>query len=306
MISALLIFTQMCTDIKKETNEKVEQERLSILDEEVLKEVKKRYMDFSERILEGTGDWVKEEPLFQAWINKEIPILWILGGPGAGKTFLSSRIISHMQELYAQNPDQPVHISIGYFFINEDDERLRSSNAIFKCVALQIANHNPVYKKHVVNVCKSWERIGTAKGTWQSLFLDFFGSQQNVDSRAFVVIDGLDEAPKLEREKFLELLRSLKDYRRLGSNARPSFSLVIVGRPELQESVADIWESRTAFIEVSAAKNTADIEKYIKEGMHKVRALKNKRIPLEDRENLRAEILRRVKEGANGMFLWVK
>ena len=293
--------------MEKEINEKAEQEQLNILDKDgVLDKVRDKYLDFSERILEGTGNWVKEEPLFQAWINKETPILWILGGPGAGKTFLSSRIISHMQELYAQNPDQPVRNSIGYFFVKEDDEQLRSSNAIFKCVALQIANHNPVYKKHVVNVCKSWDRIGTAKGTWQSLFLDFFGSQQNVDSRAFVVIDGLDEAPKLEREKFLELLRSLKDYRRLGSNASPSFSLVIVGRPELQESVADIWESRTAFIEVSAAKNTADIEKYIKKGMHKVRALKNKRIPLEDRENLRAEILRRVKEGANGMFLWVK
>ena len=263
-------------------------------------------MDFSERILEGTGNWIKEEPLFKAWINKETPILWILGGPGAGKSFLSSRIISHIQELYAQDPDEPARISIGYFFVKEDDERLRSSNAIFKCIALQIANHNPVYKKHVVNVCESRDRIGTAKGTWQSLFLDFFRSQQNVDSRAFVVIDGLDEAPKAEREKFLELLRSLKDHHSLGISARPNFSFVIVGRLELQESIADVWESRTTFIEVSAAKNNADIEKYIKDGMHKVRALKNKRIPLEDRENLRADILRKSKEGANGMFLWVK
>ena len=263
-------------------------------------------MDFSERILEGTGNWIKQEPLFKAWVNKEAPILWILGGPGAGKSFLSSRIISDMQELNAHNPDQSARISIGYFFVKEDDERLRSSNAIFKCVALQIANHNPIYKKHVVNVCESRDRIGTAKATWQSLFLDFFGSQQDVDSRAFVVIDGLDEAPKVEREKFIELLRSLEDYRSLGSSARPSLSLVIVGRPELQESIADIWESRTTFIEVSATKNNADIEKYIKDGMHKVRALKNKRIPLEDRENLRADILSKSKEGANGMFLWVK
>lgn len=213
-----------------------------------------------------------------------------------------------MQELYAQDPDQQARISVGYFFVKEDDERLRSSNAILKCVALQIANRNPVYKKHVVNVCESRDRIRTAKSTWQSLFLDFFGSQQNVNSRAFVVIDGLDEAPKAERETFLELLRSLEDYRSLGNSTRPSLSFVIVGRPELRDSIAEIWESRTRtiFIEVSAAKNKADTEEYIKDGMRKIRALKNKRIPLEDRENLRADILRRLNEGANGMFLWVK
>ena len=293
--------------MKKETNEKAEKERLKILDKDgLLEKVQDKYKYYSERMLAGTGNWITEEPLFKAWINKETPILWILGGPGAGKSFLSSKIISHMQGFYAQDPSQPARVSIGYFFVKEDDERLRSSNAIFKCVALQIANHNPVYKKHVVNVCESSETIGTAKSTWQSLFLDFFESQQNVDSRAFIIIDGLDEAPKAEQEEILELLKTLKDNRSLGSSARPSFSFVIIGRPDLQWSIADIWESRTIFIEVSAAKNKADIEDYIEKGIHKVRALNNKRIALKERENLRADILRRLKEGANGMFLWVK
>ena len=179
-------------------------------------------------------------------------------------------------------------------------------NATFKSVALQIANHNPVYKKHVVSVCESPDRIGTAKSTWQNLFLDFFGSQQNADSAAFVVIDGLDEAPKAEREIFLELLRSLETYRSPGSSNRPRLNFVIVGRPELRDTINYIWESRTVFIEVSAAKNKADIEDYINGGIGKVRALKNKRIPLGDRDKLRADIVNKLREGANGMFLWVK
>ena len=179
-------------------------------------------------------------------------------------------------------------------------------NAIFKGVALQIANDNPVYKKHVVNVCESADRIGTAKSTWQNLFLDFFGSQQNVDSAAFVVVDGLDEAPKAERLMFLELLKSLEDYPILRGGKRPRLNFVIVGRPELRDTIAYIWESRTVFIEVSAAKNRDDIEKYINDGTRKVRALKNKRILLGDREKLRTDIVTSLKEGANGMFLWVK
>ena len=259
-----------------------------------------------EQRLEGSGNWIKEEPLYKDWIREEEPILWIFGGPGAGKSFLSSTIISHLLDLHGQDRDHSARISVGYFYIKENDERLRYLNAIFKSVALQIANSNPVCKKHVLNVCESADSIGTAKRTWQNLFLDFFGSPQNADSAAFIVIDALDEAPKAEREMFLELLKSLKDDPSPGGSKRPRLSFVIVGRPELRDAIASIWESRPVFIEVSAAKNRSDIEEYINGGMRKVRALKNKRIPLRDREKLRADIVNDLKEGANGMFLWVK
>ena len=230
----------------------------------------------------------------------------MFGGPGAGKSFLSSTIVSHLLDLHAQDRDHSARISVGYFYIKENDERLRSLNAILKSVALQIANGNPVYKKHVVNVCESADRIGTAKNTWQNLFLDFFGSPQNADSAAFVVIDALDEAPKAEQEMFLNLLKPLEDYPSPGGSKRPRLNFVIVGRPELRDAIANIWDSHTVFVEVSAAKNKADIEEYINRGVRKVRALKNKRISHGDREKLRADIVNNLREGANGMFLWVK
>lgn len=301
----LLTLIYLFIDFRKDTNEKLEQERLNNLDvKEVLGKVQDRHNYVSEQMLGGTGNWIKEEPLYKAWINEEEPILWIFGGPGAGKSFLSTKIISNLLNLPAQDSDHPARISVGYFYIKENDERLRSVNAILKSVALQIANDNPVYKKHVANVRESRDRIGTAKSTWQNLFLDFFGSQQNADSAAFIVIDGLDEAPKKERELFLELLRPLEDYRSLESSKRPRLNFVIVGRPELRNTIDYIWILRTSFIEVSAAKNRADIERYINDGMRKVRALRDKRT--KDRGELRAFIVNKLKEGANGMFLWVK
>lgn len=299
----LLTLIYLSIELKKDANEKIEKERLDKkLDSDVLGKVQDRHNYVLEQMLEGSGNWIKEEPLYKGWINEEEPILWIFGGPGAGKSFLSSKIVSHLLDLHAQDRNHSARISVGYFYIKENDERLRSVNAIFKSVALQIANDNPVYKKHVVNVCESPDRIGTAKSTWQHLFLEFFGSQQNADSAAFVVIDGLDEAPKAEREMFLELLKSIEDY----PSKRPRLNFVIVGRPELRDTIASIWESHKVFIEVSATKNRADIEEYINCGMRKVRALKNKRIPLGNREKLRVDIVNKLKEGANGMFLWVK
>ena len=306
MESIFITITHLSIDLKKEANEKIERERLDKLDREILQKVRDRHNHVLDQMLDGSGAWIEEELLYRSWIKEEKPILWIFGGPGAGKSFLSSRIVSHLQDLYAPRHDQPARVSVAYFYIRENDERLRSLNVILKSVALQIANDNPVYKKHVVNVCESQDSIGTAKNSWQSLFLDFFGSQQNADSAAFVVIDGLDEAPQAERESFLKILGSLGDYPSLGYSKRPRLSFVILGRPELRDTIASIWESRPAFVEVSAAKNGADIEGYINSGVHKVRALKIKRIPLVEREKLRADIVSKLKQGANGMFLWVK
>jgi hypothetical protein len=50
----------------------------------------------------GTGNWIREEPLFRSWLNKEMPVLWIAGNPGAGKSYIASNIISFLKEQYPQ------------------------------------------------------------------------------------------------------------------------------------------------------------------------------------------------------------
>ena len=37
----------------------------------------------------GTGDWLFSHPMFQKWISSTGQLLWVIGGPGSGKTFLS-------------------------------------------------------------------------------------------------------------------------------------------------------------------------------------------------------------------------
>ena len=304
---AIIIITHLFIDLKKEANEKIERERLDKqLDRDVLQKVRDRHNYILDQMLHGSGGWIEEELLYRSWIKEEKPILWIFGGPGAGKSFLASKIVSHLQSLYVSRYDQRARVSVAYFYIRENDERLRSLNAIFKSVALQMADDNPVYKKHVVNVCELQDSTGTARSSWKNLFLDFFGSQQNAESAAFVVIDGLDETQKAERELFLEVLSSLEDYNSLGYSKRPRLNFVILGRPELRDAIVANWDSRPVFLEVSAEKNKADLEGYINSGVKKIRALKISRIPHTDREKLRADIINKLKQCANGMFLWVK
>lgn len=64
----------------------------------------------------GTGDWIRGEDIFKSWIGKDVPIIFVSGNPGAGKSFLSSNIIAFLREQYPQGVHHPSHVSVGYFF----------------------------------------------------------------------------------------------------------------------------------------------------------------------------------------------
>ena len=204
-----------------------------VLNDLVLLKVREKHDDVVERRLSGTGDWIKGEPLYRQWIHEERPTLWILGGPGAGKSFLSSRIISHLQEVFPQDPYRPSRISIAYFYIKEDDHSLRSVNTILKVIALQLATNDSVFRSFAADICKSPEDVGTAKRTWERLFMNFFRSRQSRDSAAFVLLDGLDELPRNEQETFLQLLYSLEQACSHEAAEKPRLHFAMVGRPEV-------------------------------------------------------------------------
>ncbi|KAI9696731.1 MAG: hypothetical protein M1836_005093 [Candelina mexicana] len=267
--------------------------------------VQELYEQISDQRLDGTGEWVTSEPLFKAWMDRRDPILWILGGPGAGKSFLSSKIISHLQNSYPQHPQYPTRVSVGYFYIKENDQQLRSLNTMLKSIAYQIASNDVVYRKYVLALCDSPKKISTATLSWRRLFIEFFGSPQYRSWSTYIVIDGLDEAPKQDREVLLKLLKTLQD---APQDQRAHIQIAIVGRPELREDINRIWEEDVIFIEVSARKNTADIASYISNRIHRVKILKKNFRPSKagfNKAELQSEIVAKLTEGANGMFLWV-
>jgi hypothetical protein len=67
----------------------------------------------------GTGDWVRDEGLFKSWVGKVFPALWVSGTPGAGKSYLSSNIITYLREQNPQGTQHPApftHFSCVLFF----------------------------------------------------------------------------------------------------------------------------------------------------------------------------------------------
>jgi len=254
------------------------------------------YRSITSKRVPGTGDWLYEEQLFKAWVSRDLPILWISGGPGQGKTYLSSNIISFLSRLHPQGVHDPSRISVAYWFCKEYDPDLRSFNTALKTVAWQICQNDAVFAKYVSNVCKFPEDIKTTGSLWQKLFVEFF-KHDKPGSLVYILLDGVDEAAKEERTSFLELLKDLQTS--ANGEDRLRVQIVMLGRPELNYDFDQILDVKVPMVTISAQKNGADIGQYVEARIAKEKNLR--RIS----NDLRKEIVSVLTRKADGMFLWV-
>ncbi|KAI9831856.1 MAG: hypothetical protein M1826_002888 [Phylliscum demangeonii] len=111
---------------------------------------------------------------------------------------------------------------------------------------------------------------------WKRLFLVIFNAEGSKSS-VYIIVDGMDEASKKDQEEFLRILRAAE-------RRRPRFSDT----------------DAVPMIEVSARKNSEDIDNYVASSIKKSVTLRKAS------EALRQEIITQLREGADGMFLWVK
>ena len=251
----------MLAESKDKEAEKEDDEALrhTLEDTSATRDVEEQFSSYRRNLLKGSGAWLQKEPLFDTWIAQRAPILWVFGGPGAGKSYLSTWTILRLIELHDQRPDHSDRVSVGYFYIKENKEILRDPNVILKTVAWQITLVDRMFRKHAATICKSPRDTVTAEDTWENLFLDFYRSDRARDRHAVIVLDGLDEAPPAARVTLLGFLRNIVGVGRANTRARIQFA--VFGRATLRGDMHFRREEK--YIEVSSAKNRSDIDSYI-------------------------------------------
>ena len=206
-------------------------------------------------------------------------------------------------DLYPQDINHPSQISVGYFYIKEDQQQLHDLNSMLKSIALRFTTVDRTYKKHAVRVCRSIRNISTPQDTWKSLFLDFYTSDRYDDHFAFIVIDGLDEAPKKAVQGFLDLLEDLAKLQT--PLIEPQVRFIVFGRPELTEHIRNHRNQRSLVV---GDKSHNDIDRYIKVNLKKVLVVREEYYTQSKShaEKLGRQIRKAILEKANGLFFWVK
>jgi hypothetical protein len=159
----------------------------------------------------GTGDWIRDEGLFRSWFGKAFPVLWISGTPGAGKSYLSSNIITFLREQHPQGIQHPSHTSVAYYFFKDDNPKTRSFGQALRDTSYQISQNDPVYSKYITSQWDSPEEIDSIESSWRNLLAGFFLRDNGLDSSVYIIFDGIDEAYDAERQAFLELVKDLNE-----------------------------------------------------------------------------------------------
>lgn len=194
-------------DRRRAFSEADEHKLLNALKSGTVDEIVREHVGNCEKLTDGTAVWIRDDAMFQAWEQEKASFLWVFGKPGVGKTMLAARTIETLQNKYPQHSDIPSLTSVSYLYFKDDNPRLQNCAEMWKTAALQISKAIDRFKKHVLaTIEKKEDTFASARRIWQHLFLDFFtedSSSQSLTSLAFVVIDGVDEAPQAERVKLL-------------------------------------------------------------------------------------------------------
>ncbi|KAI0855166.1 ankyrin repeat-containing domain protein [Xylaria cubensis] len=201
----------------------------------------------------GTCEWLINHERFYEWEDSNSSmILWLQGDPGAGKTFLTSKVIDHVQGSVESSPNQE---GFAYFYCNRNEEKRRKPLCILRSCVRQLSTtlKNPgCIRKQLQNFCYETELKGSHFGfsDCKKQLLE----SVNIYSQTTIILDALDECEPDSRIRIFETVEYLL------SESKSPLKIFISSRPD--------QDIRTRFlhrpnVKIQATDNEGDIQKFI-------------------------------------------
>ncbi|KAI1340754.1 hypothetical protein F5Y15DRAFT_31876 [Xylariaceae sp. FL0016] len=179
-------------DTEKKSSELLVEKTRSLFDKYFLtspheKNVRK-FLEYEEAVLKGTGKWFLDNEKFQKWIHDQIPALWVSGGPGTRKSSLCAIAIRYFTEAQVTTATEPrraessrENVHLAHFFVEEDDTQQRDTLNLLRSLAYQTLEQditNPIIPKLPR---ESLEACGPPKKLWQNIIqrvMDLYASSE--------------------------------------------------------------------------------------------------------------------------------
>ncbi|CVK91852.1 uncharacterized protein FPRN_09654 [Fusarium proliferatum] len=164
------------------------------------------------RFQNTSGRWILSHPLVSEWLDhssKASGKIYLSGIPGAGKTVLTSSIISHLKERRSSGKGLTDSFSVSYFYFKHHQRKKSSLLSLLLALLAQLVAQDESLLDHVYQACRSAE-------PQQFRSLDEVSRHVSTalqsQSRCFVIIDGLDECTEASRVlKWFESTMSKQD-----------------------------------------------------------------------------------------------
>lgn len=251
----------------------------------------------SEKLHEGTCEWVTQHKYFQRWLDagdfphQDTPsdspyltqprILWLSGPPGPGKSVTTARVLQYLKSL---------DMDCCYFFIKK--ERNIGLSTLLISIACQMAQFNFEARRALFAMTEDNETMNTndQNAMWRALFLGRIF--QTEFSRPFYwVIDALDESPKRSVISLVQMLCRI--------NSGIPLRIFITSRPDSPHSpvgqVMDAEGARRFELKTGQNESLRDIATFVRSQPRLARMLQHA-----EHDKAVSDIL----EKSRGIFLW--
>jgi len=244
-----------------------------------------RFDEIKRTRISESGRWIENEKLFQQWLSHKYPILWVSGGPGFGKSFLTSSLIDATRKEHNKQGD-----AVAYFFFRDKDSQTVSLLQALKDMAYQIAQADKSYADTIAEF--DVNDLTSIESAWRCLFSQYY--RANGGNHAYIFLDGIDEALVEDRKILFELLVATQKMEALSR-----LHVVMLGQPQIIDEILEKLEDPMT-IYVTRDKNRADLQRYIEHEIARSRALRSVT------PSLKLEIRAVLSNKAEGMFEWVR
>ncbi|KAF6827261.1 nacht and tpr domain protein [Colletotrichum plurivorum] len=246
----------------------------------------------------GTCDWILRDPSLKAWIAGDIRFLWVVGNPGTGKSYLTSRLVSWGQDLL-NNED--TNSMMGYFFFRQNNPESRSMTRALRDMAYQISEQDVFYGKQLIREVSNSDEIKTVSSAFRKLLVEPCVPDR-WKRHIYILLDGLDEADPREVKEFLSLLDDLNQQSAEGTRVQ----VALIGRPSLQDEIMDYLGNDSTggqqlrTVHVTSDRNSSDIVSYIVEGVNSARILRG------STEDFKDSVIDAMVKQVDGLFILAK
>ncbi|KAL4981698.1 hypothetical protein BDW68DRAFT_172017 [Aspergillus falconensis] len=244
------------------------------------------FSSINENRIPGSGAWVEEK--LRSWWEGSEPILWLHGGPGVGKSFIASKIITELSKGVLSAAPAPV---VGSFFCRNNDVDLRSLNKALRTLAWQVVTQREDFAAHAEEFCLKEDPENTYS-VWRKLLLDYL-TKVPLQGTCFV-IDGLDEADPEDQEILCSLLEKTFSEDDLG---RPPLRIIMLSRDSLRAALEEHSLAWIEDIEVGNDQNKDDLNVYVAEKLQKTKLFRGS-------GDFQGEIITEICRRAEGLWEW--
>lgn len=274
------------TDARQREDDESEERRHGMMAREVLgwlsaaEDIQEEHLHkLADERQPGTCNWILDDDQMFSWIEdeREDPILWMTGIPGAGKSFLSSLII--------QNIDQRNDRTILYYFCGQSSDK-PSCGLVLRTLANQLVRNN-MDLAPLIHQAYLQKGSNLSSNAMKRMLKEVLSTVKSTH----IILDGVDEYDYVVQKDVLSSLIELQKH--AGENCK-----ILVSSRETPVINKVITAKRHLRLE---GKTAEALSLYIKKNVDMIKEYFPKLDPV-----LLRRVEQRLEDKAGGMFLWVR